>query len=570
MAFRATGIGQNNPVNGLYDGEFFGFKVASPEELDAALREAIVAVDANVLLDLYRFRRQTSQDLLKTLTSLGDRLVVPNQALREFWRHRQHSQDSPRNATKTATDALNGTKGPMLRALKTWAEAVGVDDKELSNLSVRADKFINGLAKELQRALENASAEQGADQILAQLDEILAGRVTLPLGEEEWSKCVQEGKRRIDAKEPPGFMDAKKEQDNLPEGGKEQDNLPEGGAGDYLIWYQATRYAKERDRDLLIVTRDKKEDWWWRQRSNFLGPNPKLALEYHELTGKRLFLMRPAQLLERASVLEIEVDQASSADADRVAEIEERRSAAQGFVHPLTSAEYLRARFTSVLPEDAEIIEYASRFLIAAFDGGGRSRAAVDVGAGAGLYPSLLMLPWAERIVLTEYNSSNTGWLSQQLADTSVPWPWQQYWDLVAHLPYYRDVRDPQRRLAAAHEVRALSIFDLPPRTWDLGSMFFVADGITEDRKEFEAAVRAFLGALIPGSPFLMAFMEGSTGYDLHGAWFPSVRLTVQSLDALLADLPVTSTSVLRTDNTIRRLRFGYDAMLLVTGFVAD
>jgi PIN like domain len=66
--------GQNLLMHGLYDGEFVGFKIASSEQLDAALREAVVAVDANVLLDLYRFRPQTSQDLIKTLKSLGDRL----------------------------------------------------------------------------------------------------------------------------------------------------------------------------------------------------------------------------------------------------------------------------------------------------------------------------------------------------------------------------------------------------------------------------------------------------------------------------------------------------------------
>lgn len=58
-----------------------------------------------------------------------------------------------------------------------------------------------------------------------------------------------------------------------------------------------------------------------------------------------------------------------------------------------------------------------------------------------------------------------------------------------------------------------------------------------------------------------MAFMEGSTSYDVRGRRFPSVKITPQSLDALLAELPVTGTSVLRTDNSIRRLRPGYDAM---------
>ena len=103
---------------------------------------------------------------------------------------------------------------------------------------------------------------------------------------------------------------------------KQDGDLPEGGAGDYLVWYEATRYAKDQDRDLLIVTRDQKQDWWWRHKTDFIGPRPELTLEYHKLTGRRLFLMRPADLLAYASVLDVEVDQASSADAGRVALID--------------------------------------------------------------------------------------------------------------------------------------------------------------------------------------------------------------------------------------------------------
>jgi len=233
------------------------------------------------------------------------------------------------------------------------------------------------------------------------------------------------------------------------------------------------------------------------------------------------------------------------------------------------AGEYWNLNYASILPEDAQIIACASKFLIEACGPPSGLKRAVDVGAGTNLYPSLLMIPWAEHIVFTEHASDNIGWLSQHLADAPGEWPWQRFWDLVADLPGYGAVDNPRRRLAAVHEIRTLSIFDLPPRTWDLGSMFFVADGMTADEEEFESAVRAFLRALVPGSPFLMAFMEGSTGYVVHGTQFPSVKITERSLDALLAGLPVTGTSVLRTDNSVRALRPGYDAMLLVTGFVA-
>lgn len=299
-------------MHGLYDGDFVGYKIASSADLDAALHEAVVAIDANVLLDLYRFRPQTSRDLIKTLRSLGDRLVVPHQALREFWHRRQHAQDSPSAATKTATDALDKSSRSIRDALTTWARAVGVDDDELAGLIAKVHESLGELKGDIENVSQDPSPEGGGDPILEQLEEILTGRITSSLPPEEWAECVAEAKRRIEAEEPPGYMDA----------GKEDGDLPEGGVGDYLVWYEATRYAKEQGRDLLIVTRDQKQDWWWRQKADFIGPRPELTLEYYQLTGRRLFLMRPADLLARASVLDVEVDQASSADAGRVARIE--------------------------------------------------------------------------------------------------------------------------------------------------------------------------------------------------------------------------------------------------------
>ena len=125
--------------------------------------------------------------------------------------------------------------------------------------------------------------------------------------------------------------------------------------------------------------------------------------------------------------------------------------------------EYCKINYASVLPEDAEIIQCASKFLIEACGAPARLKRAVDVGAGTNLYPSLLMLPWAEHIVFTEYAShvisigSARIWLTRQANGD-----WQPFWDLVAGLPCYRTIDDPRRRLAAAHEIRTLSIFDCP------------------------------------------------------------------------------------------------------------
>jgi NNMT/PNMT/TEMT family len=231
---------------------------------------------------------------------------------------------------------------------------------------------------------------------------------------------------------------------------------------------------------------------------------------------------------------------------------------------------YWKFNFASLLPEDAQIIRRASNFLIETYGDRAPARSAVDVGAGSNLYPALLMLPWAERIAFTDFANTNINWLIENLADAPGEWAWQPFWDLMAGLPGYRNVGQPRRRLAAVHDISSQSVFGLPPRAWDLGSMFFVADGITTDEDEFEAAVRSFLGSLTPGAPFMMAFMENSVGYDVSGVSFPAVKVTPESLSALLDRIPVVGTDVLRTDSSVRRLRAGYTAMLLVTGYVDE
>ncbi len=98
--------GKLDAMPGLYGDEFVGYRIPTDDEVNVALRGGVVALDANVLLGLYRFLPQTANDLIKVLGRLEDRLVVPNQALREFWRHRQRAAGSPEAAMRVADDAI--------------------------------------------------------------------------------------------------------------------------------------------------------------------------------------------------------------------------------------------------------------------------------------------------------------------------------------------------------------------------------------------------------------------------------------------------------------------------------
>ncbi len=158
-------------VPGLYDEEFVGFRVCGRNEIDVALREAIVAIDANVLLGLYRFLPQTANDLIKVLQRFEGRLIVPHQALREFWRHRQRTAGSPETATQAARAAVGKAATSVSQALETWSKQIGLDASERSALLARVKAFAADLQEELTAVHDRTDARDGdEDPILAQLE----------------------------------------------------------------------------------------------------------------------------------------------------------------------------------------------------------------------------------------------------------------------------------------------------------------------------------------------------------------------------------------------------------------
>ncbi|HTU72713.1 MAG TPA: SCO2525 family SAM-dependent methyltransferase [Trebonia sp.] len=241
-----------------------------------------------------------------------------------------------------------------------------------------------------------------------------------------------------------------------------------------------------------------------------------------------------------------------------------------------SSYDYWRRNYSKLQAEDREIIRRVSRFFVSELAGRPRVQRAIDVGAGTNLYPALLMLPWTEQIMLADFSKSNVTWLHDQLGADASPWPWSRFWWEMRRAKGYSDVKRPRERLreACASEaghagVEQLSVFDLPKARWDLGTMFFVAESITEDPVEFRAAVAAFVGALTAGAPFAAAFMAGSDGYPVDGTRFPALPIKAGDVREHLIELGVRQPSVELLD-TSYRVRDGYAGMIVATGFASN
>lgn len=234
------------------------------------------------------------------------------------------------------------------------------------------------------------------------------------------------------------------------------------------------------------------------------------------------------------------------------------------------SVSYWKNNYQVLHENDILIIRAVGEFFVECFDHGSAptARNSIDVGSGANLYPALTMLPWSKRITLTDYSETNLKWLKQYASDLSGPWDWSPFWEELGYLPAYSLFSSPRKALAERYEVQQVSVFDLPAHKWDLGTMFFVAESITSDHAEFEAATLRFLESLVPGSPFAAAFMDGSKGYDVGRHRFPAVDITARDVKSLLSS-KTQGLDVRRFEVTSKPLRAGYDGMILALGRVA-
>ena len=154
-----------------------------------------------------------------------------------------------------------------------------------------------------------------SDSVLDTLRSLLTINVGSPLDPAEHEEAVAEGARRVSDRVPPGYRDA----DKLQDGG------PDGASGDYLVWLESIKEAERRKLPLAIITGDEKEDWWWRHRSTLMGPRAELVTEFAERSGKRLYMLRPVQLVEHAGALAVTVSKEATTDVAR-AEKETRPS----------------------------------------------------------------------------------------------------------------------------------------------------------------------------------------------------------------------------------------------------
>ncbi|MFJ8540435.1 SCO2525 family SAM-dependent methyltransferase [Streptomyces sp. NPDC093586] len=187
---------------------------------------------------------------------------------------------------------------------------------------------------------------------------------------------------------------------------------------------------------------------------------------------------------------------------------------------------YVDNNYRTPLDVDRLIVRLMRDYFSRCFDGTAPDAVrGVDVGAGANLYPALSMLPWCEKVLLLEYAGPNVEYLKRQASPQGYDTAWDAFWEELREAPAYRDL-DPRARFSEIVQVEHGNLFDLDGQTrWEIGTMFFVADSMSECPEEFQRGVRCFMNALNEGAPFAAAFMKESVGYQVGEHQYPAYRV---------------------------------------------
>ncbi len=217
------------------------------------------------------------------MSKVSDRIWLPYQAALEYHRRRitviqQQSKayDEVRELVKKGHEALSGelkkyTKHPSIHI-------TGIMEKSKKSLAEIEDTLT-----ELQKNHPDLLKD---DPIQTAVLKLFDGKVGTPTSTAELLDIYKQGEERYRLKIPPGYAD------------KQKDGTDK--YGDLVIWFQLLAKAKENKLPMILVTDDRKEDWWFKIEGKIIRPHPELVQEISTQAGIMFYMYSADPFMEHA------------------------------------------------------------------------------------------------------------------------------------------------------------------------------------------------------------------------------------------------------------------------------
>jgi hypothetical protein len=263
---------------------FAAYYRPSPAEFATLKADAVVSLDANVLLNFYRYSDETRDQFAQILERLKSRLWLTHQAAKEFQANRALVIAEQRQVLVETLKALKEARDQLGAKVKDIYRSSPSD--EVSKRWASVEGALDSLTTHIEDCEKKAilpTADLDDDPIWRLMTDLFDGRVGDPYEPDDLQRHLEAGKTRYAKLTPPGHADATKTGDKP--------------YGDWLVWRQLLDHAVAEARPVLLVTDDRKEDWWLRVKSRTIGPRPELIDEMAHEAGQAFYLYRPEQFL---------------------------------------------------------------------------------------------------------------------------------------------------------------------------------------------------------------------------------------------------------------------------------
>lgn len=300
-------------------------------------KQAIIVFDTSALLDFYYYSENARNEIFKKLfTKLIGRLWITSQTEFEFLKNREIVLKKP---IDTYENLSRKTKNPdsghidelrkkldelktiiakdMQGQLKTLTQKTSKNEKhpyidksvfskfekkiilleeQVSEFTSFFDEFRTSFENEVKQRKDQLEASVMNDEILTQFECFF--KTTKPFSYIETLQIIAEGEIRYRNSIPPGYMDD-----------EEKTGFPK--YGDLIIWKEIIQNFALEKKDIVLVTNDKKEDWWRISDKNHSeGPRHELIKEIYDATGRFFWMYDMNQFLFKSKkYLQTEIEE---------------------------------------------------------------------------------------------------------------------------------------------------------------------------------------------------------------------------------------------------------------------
>lgn len=313
--------------------KLFGIEVA---KLDEIKNDCIFILDTNVLLLPYTTTKESFEAIKKIYKKLidEDRLFIPEQVAREFVSNRPEKiKDIYQNLNNVKSKLHTPSFGnyPLLGSLSDYNNILDLE-KEINEKNEEYSKKLKNIANQIKKwGIE--------DPISIVYKELFKEKIIRGTEEQE-EKILDVLSKRNEFNIPPGFKDKSKD---------------DNGIGDLLIWLTILNIAKQENKNIVFVSADEKNDWFYKSESVALFPRFELISEFNdETSGKTFHIIKLSKLLE--------IFEPSQTDIIDEVKYEERRIDIEPNIRIINNIEDIIYKWLIDTEPDAQIKITARRF----------------------------------------------------------------------------------------------------------------------------------------------------------------------------------------------------------------